>query len=84
MIMFRLSLPRDQLLYHQRNEIFLADTGHDPGHQSYTDDEDDEEGFNDAEEITDDMLDNDQNSANNVEDIKIEPDINIALLQQYM
>ena len=59
-------------------------TGHDPGHQSYTDDEDDEEGFNDAEEITDDMLDNDQNSANNVEDIKIEPDINIALLQQYM
>ena len=32
MIMFRLSLPRDQLLYHQRNEIFLADTGHDPGH----------------------------------------------------
>merc|ERR1719323_1032222 len=55
-------------------------TGHDPGHQSYTDDEDDEEGFNDAEEITDDMLDNDQNSANNVEDIKIEPDINIALL----
>merc|ERR1719270_1578110 len=54
---------------------------------SYTDedDEDDEDGFNDAEEITDDLLEADQApSSVNVEDIKIEPDINIGMLQQYM
>ena len=53
---------------------------------SYSDeeDDDDEEGFNDAEEITDDMLDSDQAAPANVEDIKIEPDINIAMMQQYM
>merc|ERR1712218_299903 len=48
----------------------------------YSNDED-EDGFNDAEEITDDMLDNDQIDAPvRVEDIKIEPDIN--MFQQYM
>merc|ERR1719510_2094245 len=43
----------------------------------YSNDEDeDEDDFNDAEEITDDMLDNDQSEAPvRVEDIKIEPDI---------
>merc|ERR1712029_1125822 len=54
---------------------------------NYTDedDEDDEDGFNDAEEITDDLLETDQApSSVNVEDIKIEPDINIGMLQQYM
>merc|ERR1711994_606341 len=50
---------------------------------------DDEDGFNDAEEITDEMLveDNHQTPDQvNVEDIKIEPDINIEsmMLQQYM
>merc|ERR1712241_1236319 len=45
--------------------------------------DEDEDGFNDAEEITDDMLDNDQIDAPvNVEDIKIEPDIN--MFPQYM
>ena len=45
--------------------------------------DEDEDGFNDAEEITDDMLDNDQSEAPvRVEDIKIEPDINMAMLQQ--
>ena len=52
---------------------------------NYSEDEDDdEEGFNDAEEITDDMLDADQAAPPNVEDIKIEPDINIAMMTQYM
>ena len=56
------------------------------GQDDYSNDEDeDEDGFNDAEEITDDMLDNEQSDASvRVEDIKIEPDINIALLHQYM
>ena len=56
------------------------------GQDDYSNDEDeDEDGFNDAEEITDDMLDNDQSDASiRVEDIKIEPDINMALLHQYM
>merc|ERR1712110_1087581 len=50
----------------------------------YSNDED-EDGFNDVEEITDDMLDNEQSEAQvRVEDIKIEPDINMALLHQYM
>merc|ERR1711994_930689 len=54
------------------------------GQDDYSNDED-EDGFNDAEEITDDMLDNEQNDAPvRVEDIKIEPDINMALLHQYM
>ena len=52
-------------------------------------DEEDEEGFNDAEEITDEMLVEDNHQTHdqvNVEDIKIEPDINIEsmMLQQYM
>ena len=52
------------------------------GQDDYSNDED-EDGFNDAEEITDDMLDNDQSDASvRVEDIKIEPDIN--MFQQYM
>ena len=52
---------------------------------NYSEDEDDdEEGFNDAEEITDDMLGADQAAPPNVEDIKIEPDINIAMMTQYM
>merc|ERR1712029_1115798 len=52
-------------------------------HERYSDDdEDDEEGFNDAEEITDDVLDNEP--VRNVENIKIEPDIEMAMLQQYM
>ena len=48
--------------------------------------EEDEEGFNDAEEITDDMLDESgqTNQPVNVEDIKIEPDINMAMFHQYM
>ena len=56
------------------------------GMEEYSNDEDeDEDGFNDAEEITDEMLDNDQSDASiRVEDIKIEPDINMALLHQYM
>ena len=54
------------------------------GQDDYSNDED-EDGFNDAEEITDDMLDNEQSDASvRVEDIKIEPDINMALLHQYM
>ena len=56
------------------------------GQDDYSNDEDeDDDGFNDAEEITDDMLDNEQSDASvRVEDIKIEPDINMALLHQYM
>ena len=48
--------------------------------------EEDEEGFNDAEEITDDMLDESGQTHQpvNVEDIKIEPDINMAMFHQYM
>merc|ERR1712034_208835 len=50
---------------------------------------DDEDGFNDAEEITDDFLETEPSNNMSdppvsVEDIKIEPDINIALMQQYM
>jgi len=64
-------------------EITPVDASHEEG---FSDDEDDE--FNDAEEITDDFLEeppaNTSESPVRVEDIKIEPDINIALLQQYM
>jgi len=51
--------------------------------------DDDEDGFNDAEEITDDFLENESPNHTSeppvsVEDIKIEPDINIALMEHYM
>ena len=48
-------------------------------------DDEDEDGFNDAEEITDDLLETAQTpSSVNDENTKIELDINIGILQQYM